>query len=273
MAVQTGRWKRCGVMSVVLGAASAASMAQSQSFVGKPPVETSIPLRHGTPVGLSGDDIIRAMLEHNRLRNEQLQRYSAVRTYEIRTVEGRLAAQAVVRVDYEAPDNKRFKKTSEKGSGIVRRLVFDRLLQSERETSSRREHHNSAITPANYTFTVVGEDEVGPSDCGVLDVTPVRGDGERVGGNIWVAADDFAIMRIAGQPAKKPSFWINRADFVREYQRIDGFWLPLRDETYVEVKMYGRRVFTVEHEQYVINPRSPLQAGTGETSDPDEPLR
>lgn len=273
MAVQTGRWKRCGVMSVVLGAASAASMAQSQSFVGKPPVETSIPLRHGTPVGLSGDDIIRGMLEHNRLRNEQLQRYSAVRTYEIRTVEGKLAAQAVVRVDYEAPDNKRFKKTSEKGSGIVRHLVFDRLLQSEGETSSGREHHNSAITPANYTFTLAGEDEVGPYDCFVFAVTPRRKDKYLFEGKIWIAADDFAIVRIAGQPAKKPSFWINRADFVREYQRIDGFWLPLRDETYVEVKMYGRRVFTVEHEQYVINPRSPLQAGTGETSDPDEPLR
>lgn len=273
MAVQTGRWKRCVVITVVLGAASAASMAQSQSFAGKPPVETTASLGHGTRADLTGDDIIAEMLEHNRLRNEQLQRYSAVRTYEIRNLDGKLAAQAVVRVDYEAPDKKRFKKTSEKGSGIVRHLVFDRLLQSEGETSSGREHHNSAITPANYTFTLAGEDEIGPYDCFVFAVTPKRKDKYLFEGRIWIAADDFAIVRIAGHPAKKPSFWINRADFVREYQRIDGFWLPLRDETRVEVKMYGRRVFSVDHEQYVINPPTPLQAGTGETNDPDEPLR
>jgi len=68
-------------------------------------------------------------------------------------------------------------------------------------------------------------------------------------GKIWIDAQDFAIVKIAGHPAKKPSFWINRADFVRQYQRIDGFWLPFRDETSVEVKIYGRRVFTVDHQQ------------------------
>lgn len=165
MAVQTGRWKRCVVMTVVLGAASAASMARSQSFAGKPPVETTASLGHGSRVGLTGDDIIREMLEHNRLRNEQLQRYSAVRTYEVRNLDGKRAAEAVVRVDYEAPDKKRFKSLPKKGSGIVRHLVFDRLLRSEGETSSGREHHNSAITPANYTFTLAGEHEIGSYDC------------------------------------------------------------------------------------------------------------
>lgn len=165
MAVQTGRWKRCVVMTVVLGAASAASMARSQSFAGRPPLETTASLGHGSRVGLTGDDIIRETLEHNRLRNEQLQRYSAVRTYEIRNLDGKRAAEAVVRVDYVAPDKKSFKKSSEKGSGIVRHLVFDRLLRSEGETSSGREHHNSAITPANYTFTLAGEDEIGSYDC------------------------------------------------------------------------------------------------------------
>ena len=75
-------------------------------------------------------------------------------------------------------------------------------------------------------------------------------------------------MKIVGHPAKQPSFWINRADFVRQYQRIDGFWLPYRDETSVEVKIYGRRIFTVDHQQYVINPATPLQADTG--SGPDD---
>src|SRR5258708_20277428 len=105
------------------------------------------------------------MFERNRLRNEQLRRYSAVRTYVIRNLEGKLAAQAVVRVEYQAPDKKTFNKTSEKGSGIVRHMVFDHLIQSESETSSGREHHDSAITSSNYTFTLAGEDDLTPYHC------------------------------------------------------------------------------------------------------------
>jgi hypothetical protein len=256
MAIRIGQRKTRVVIAFVLGTAPAVSFAQSQSFASQPLADAT-PSGYAAPMGLTGDDIIGKMLERNRLRNEQLQRYSAVRTYEIRNREGKLAAQAVVEVDYEAPDKKTFHKTSEEGSGIVRHLVFDRLLQSEGETSSGHEHHDSAITTANYTFKLVAEEELGLHHCFVLEATPKRKDKYLFEGKIWVDAEDFAVARIAGHPAKKPSFWINRADFVREYQRIEGFWLPYHDETFVEVKIYGRRVFTVDHEQYLINPNNP----------------
>jgi outer membrane lipoprotein-sorting protein len=262
MAIRVGR-RSWGVIAFVLGATPSASLAQSQSAASQTAEETAPP-GYTAPVGLTGNDIIAKMLDHNRLRNEQLQRYSAVRTYEIRKLDRKLAAQEVIRVDYRAPDKKTFEKTSEKGSGIVRNLVFDRLIQSESETSSGREHHDSAITTANYTFTLAEEEEVGPYHCFVLEATPRRKDKYLFEGKIWIDAEDFAIAKIAGHPAKKPSFWINRADFVRQYQRIDGFWLPYRDETSVEVKMYGRRVFTVDHQQYVINADSSLPGWTGD---------
>jgi hypothetical protein len=47
----------------------------------------------------------------------------------------------------------------------------------------------------------------------------------------------------------------------------DGFWLPFKDETFVEVKMYGRKVFTVDHQNYVMNPESPVRVETGEVGD------
>jgi hypothetical protein len=147
--------------------------------------------------------------------------------------------------------------------------VFDRLIQSESETSSGREHRNSAITTANYTFTLAGEEEVGRYHCFVLEAIPKRKEKYLFEGRVWIDAEDFAIVKIAGHPAKKPSFWINRADFVRRYQRIDGFWLPCRDETSVDVKVYGRRVFTVDHQQYVIDPANHLEAEKGDMGDAD----
>jgi hypothetical protein len=264
MAIHIGRCGRLAVIAFVLGVTSEAAIAQDQGSTSQT-AGAEAQLTLSAPADLSGDEIVAKMLERNRLRNEQLRRYSAVRTYDIRNLKGKLVAQAVVRVDYLAPDKKTFNKTAEQGSGIVRHLVFDRLMQSEGETSSGREHHDSAITTTNYTFMLVGEEEFGPSHCFVLEATPKRKDKYLFEGKIWIDAEDFAVVKIAGHPAKKPSFWINRAEFVRRYQRIDGFWLPYRDETSVEVKMYGRRVFTVDHQQYVINADGPLQGSNGDT--------
>src|SRR5258708_13429562 len=107
MAIQIGQRKTRVVIAFILGAAPAASFAQSRSFASQPPAEAA-PSGYTAPMGLTGDDIIGKMLERNRLRNEQLQRYSAVRTYEIRNLEGKVAAQAGVRVDNEAPAKKTF---------------------------------------------------------------------------------------------------------------------------------------------------------------------
>jgi hypothetical protein len=268
MAIHVGRCGRSVAIAFILGVTSVASIAQDQGSASQTEA-VEVRLTYSAPAGLTGDEIVSKMIERNRLRNEQLRRYSAVRTYDIRNPEGKLAAQAVVRVEYWAPDKKTFNKTSEKGSGIVRHLVFDRLMQSESETSSGREHHDSAITTMNYTFTLSGEEDVGPYHCFVLEATAKRKEKYLFEGRIWIDTTDFAVAKIAGRPAKKPSFWINRADFVRQYQRIDGFWLPWRDETSVEVKMYGRRAFTVDHQQYVINPANPLQAETGNTGGED----
>jgi hypothetical protein len=265
MAGQSGRIEGVVAIALILGAASAAPVTKAQNFAGATTTTRELGLsNYGAPAKLTGDDVIARMLERNRLRNEQLKRYSAVRTYEIRNPEGKLAAQAVVRVEFQAPDKKTFNKTSEKGSGLVRRLVFDRLIEGESETSSGREHHDSAITGANYTFALAGEEDLGPDHCFVVEATPKRREKYLFEGKIWIDADDFAVVKIAGHPAKKPSFWINRAEFVRQYQRIAGFWLPFRDETSVEVKIYGKRVFTIDHQQYVLNAATPVPGWSGD---------
>jgi len=257
------RFEGVVTIALILGAGPAASVAVSQAFAGQTAQEMALS-NYSAPARLTGDDVIAKMLERNRLRNEQLQQYSAVRTYEIRNPEGKLAAQAVVRVEYQAPDKKTFNKTSEKGSGIVRHMVFDHLIQSESETSSGREHHDSAITSANYTFALAGEEDLGPYHCFVVEASPKRKEKYLFEGKIWIDAEDFAVVKIAGHPAKKPSFWINRAEFVRQYQRIAGFWLPFRDETSVDVKIYGKRIFTIDHQQYVINADSALPGSSGD---------
>jgi len=82
---------------------------------------------------------------------------------------------------------------------------------------------------------LLGEEDVRTYSCYVLRATPTRVDKYLFEGKIWVDKQDLVVVRIEGHPAANPSFGIKRADFVRVYQRVDGFWLPQRDETVVQV--------------------------------------
>ena len=192
------------------------------------------------------------LLAHNELRNAALLGYTEQRTYEVTDTTGKVRARESGQMEYRAPDKKIFVTTSESGSGLVRRLALNPLIASEIEAASGKQHHDSSVTPANYTFELLGEQQVGPYYCFVVRAMPKRPDKYLFEGKVWIDTEDYAVVRIAGHPAKKLSFWIERADFVREYQRIDGFWLPKKDETFVKVRMYGHKVLTIDHQNYSI---------------------
>ena len=59
-------------------------------------------------------------------------------------------------------------------------------------------------------------------------------------------------LRIEGHHARKLSFWIQHADFVRQCQTIDGLWPPEKDQTLVQVRLYGKKTLKIEHENGVV---------------------
>jgi len=193
------------------------------------------------------------LVKHNEQRSAALREYSSVRTYSVSDPNGKVHAKEVVRMEYVAPDKKTFAKVSEEGSGVVRRLVLNRLMDSERSTASGKEHHDSAITPENYVFHLLGEEDSGQHHCFVVEALPKRQDKYLFQGKVWIDNIDLAVVKIAGHPAKKLSFWISRADFVRQYEKIGDFWLPIKDETLVDIKLYGRKILRIEHHIDSIN--------------------
>jgi hypothetical protein len=108
------------------------------------------------------NEIVSRLLAENERRKERLQGYTVIRTYEIKSREGKMAAQSVARMEYRAPDAKTFEKTSEQGSAIVRRLVFDELMDSESQSSSGKQREDSALTPVNYVFHFAGKRTLDP---------------------------------------------------------------------------------------------------------------
>ena len=251
MANLTIKIKSLFIATILIGLATSAVCAAAQVQHESEEAITSPlePLRSG----VTEAQVFTQLLAHNEMRKSALADYSALRTYQVVDLKGKVHAEEVGRMEFRAPDKKTFVVTSEKGSGLIRHLALNPLINSEIETAAGKEHHDSAIAPDNYTLTLLGEQKVGPYRCFVVQAAPKRKDKYLFEGKLWIDVEDYAVVRIEGSPAKKLSFWIERADFVRQYQKIGGFWLPQRDETFVQVRLYGKKVLTIDHQDYVVN--------------------
>ena len=239
------------VAFILFGMTTTVTSVRAQSELGESGTEVTAPMEP-LPLNINEGRLFAELLAHNELRNVALLGYTEHRTYAITDTTGKVRAEESGEMEYRAPDKKTFVTTSESGSGVVRHLALNPLIDSEIEAASGKQHHDSAITPANYTFELLGEQQVGPYHCFVVRATPKRSDKYLFEGTVWIDVQDYAVVRIAGHPAKKLSFWIERADFIREYQKIDGFWLSKRDETIVQVRIYGQKVLTIDHKNYTV---------------------
>ena len=235
------------LVGLTLGVDAQAQLHQQGS---EPEVTAALePLRPG----VAESQIFAELAAHNEQRSVALLEYTALRTYQVSDLKGKVHAEEIGRMEYRAPDQKTFVLTSEKGSAMVRHLALNPLIGSEVHAAAGKEHHDSSITPANYTLHLLGEQQLGPYRCFVAQAIPKRRDKYLFEGKVWIDTEDYAVVRIEGHPTKKLSFWIERADFVRQYQKIDEFWLPQRDETFVSVRLYGKKVLTIDHQDYTVN--------------------
>lgn len=217
---------------------------------GLPQLSTAIePLRPG----VTESQIFAELAAHNEQRRTALHDYNVLRTYQVVDLKGKVHAEEVGRMNFLAPDKKTFTVNSEAGSGVVRHMALNPLIRSEIETAAGKEHHDSAISADNYSLHLLGEQQVGPYRCFVAEARAKRKDKYLFEGKLWIDVADYSVVRIEGHPAKQLSFWIQRADFVRQYQKIDGFWLPQKDETLVQVRLYGKKVLTIDHRDYIVN--------------------
>jgi len=156
------------------------------------------------PAGLTADDIIARMLEHNRFRNEHLQRYR--QSGRTRSETRREIGGAGRRTrGLPGAGQETFNKTSEEGSGIVRHLVFDRLYRAR----ARHLPVGSIATVRSQPRTIRSrwpEKRISARIIALFS-RPLRNAKRNIcSREIWIDAEDFAIAKIAGHLLKnRPS--------------------------------------------------------------------
>lgn len=108
----------------------------------------------------------------------------------------------------------------------------------------------SAITPDNYTFHISDYEKTDRNEVYEFDAMPRSKNTFLFRCHIWVDAKEFAIVRVEGEPAVNPSWWTEKTDFDRRYEKIGEFWLPEFNESESKVRAFGTAVLTIEYRDY-----------------------
>ena len=170
-------------------------------------------------------------------------------------------AEMLVRMICREDGSKQFEVVSASGWSGARKHVFPRLLEAEIDAARPDLRERSRITPNNYTFEMAGTDDVRGRLAYVISIEPKTQNKYLARGRIWVDADEYAIVRVEGQPAKNPSFWFKSVHFVHDYNRSGSFWFPVTDRSVTDARIFGATEMTIEYFDYVPNGVLPVSKG------------
>lgn len=127
-----------------------------------------------------------------------------------------------------------FSILSEEESGSIRKHVFLKLPSEETEASRRGSRNSSRLTPSNYDFQIDARETLETGPAHVLGVSAKTANKLLIDGKIWVDANDYSIVRIEGQLARNPSFWVHSVHFVHTCRRVGQFWFASTSHTRAE---------------------------------------
>jgi hypothetical protein len=132
----------------------------------------------------------------------------------------------------------------------------------EAESSRRSDREQSRILPKNYDFRLIGTATSEGRPAYLLDLIPKTKNKFLIRGRVWVDAEDYAVTRIEGSPAKNPSFWIKSVKIVQRYGKTGPFWLPVLNSSSAEARIFSTTDVTIEYFDYVLANRTPVRPST-----------
>jgi len=201
----------------------------------------------------SVDEVIAKMVQHDQDRRSALQGYTSVRQYVLENTKHHKEAYMIVRMTQCKDGSKEFKILTSSGWSGARKHVFPKLLEAEAEASRPGNPEDSRVTPQNYSFSLLRTEEVDGRIAYVISVTPKKENKYLMRGTVWIDAEDFAIVRMEGAPAKNPSFWIKSVQFAHKYEKHGSLWLAASDDSVSDVRIFGPTELRVDYFDYVFN--------------------
>jgi hypothetical protein len=189
----------------------------------------------------------------NARRSAELRGFQGKRWYhlEYHGLFGGKDASMEVLATYSAPDQRNFSVISQTGSKLLLNRVLLKMLDSEQEAFRNRKQIE--LSPENYQFALLDTDRIPAGEsCYVLAVKPRKQNKFLYTGKIWVDASDFAVVRMEGEPAKSPSFWIRDTQIDSSWEKVGNFWFIAHNHSVSHIRMGGIATLNIEYGDYQI---------------------
>jgi MucB/RseB N-terminal domain len=195
-------------------------------------------------------EIVTRMGSRDLQRQVSIEGYTGMRRYVLENEHLHKHAEMLVQVQGDPDGTKHFEVVSEEGWKAAHKHVLHKMLESETETSHPEMRAKTRLNTENYEFEVVGTEPVVGRTAYVLEINPKRKEKYLFRGRIWVDAEDYALVRAEGNPAKNPSFWTKSTHFVQTYQKSGPLWFPLSTQSVTEAHIFGTTDVSIEYFDY-----------------------
>ncbi len=199
---------------------------------------------------LTADEVMARVFAKDTMREAMGGGYTGKREYVLENHRMDKHAEMQVTVSCDPDGTKHFEVVSEHGWKSAHKHVLHKMLDSETETSLPNSRPKTRLVPQNYEFNLVGSDYVEGRPAYVVEALPKRSDKYLFRGRVWVDAQDYAVVRIEGQPAKTPSFWIHSTHFVAQYQKSGPFWFPSSTTSVTDARIFGTTDVNIRYFDY-----------------------
>jgi hypothetical protein len=220
----------------------------------------ALPMASQNAGQLKSEQVVENLVRMNLQRAQALQAYESTRIYrlEYKGFPAGRRAQMVVNMKYRAPGTKEFEIVSQSGSKMLIDRVFKKLMEGEKDAIDGENQKCIAVNQENYEFALLAYEPGSRGGLYVLSVKPRTKNKYLFQGKIWVDDQQFAIVRMEGQPAKNPSFWIKGTQIETRYINVNDFWLPAHNHSFTSVRLGGHADFSIQYKDYQITGVSPF---------------
>jgi hypothetical protein len=195
-------------------------------------------------------EIVTRMGSRDLQRQVSIEGYAGMRRYVLDNQKLHKRAEMLVQVQGDPDGTKHFEVVSEEGWKAAHKHVLRKMLESESETSRPEMRASTKLNLENYDFEVIGTEMVADRPAYVLETQPKRKEKYLFRGRIWVDAEDYALVRAEGSPAKNPSFWTKSTHFVQIYQKNGPLWFPRSTQSVTEAHIFGTTDVNIEYFDY-----------------------
>ena len=198
----------------------------------------------------TAEEVVATMYTHDTLREAESGGYTGTREY---VLENRLlnkSAQMLVRVTCDETGTKHFEVLAEDGWKSGNEHVLRQMLVAESDGSRPDARPGNRITSDNYTFRMTDTEPLNGRMAYVIEAIPKREDKSLFRGRIWVDTEDYALARVEGEPAKNPSFWTRKVQFVQRYYKVGAYWFPIDTKSEADARVFGTTDVSIHHFDY-----------------------